>query len=127
MKAENQRSEQGHQGIPEGVNLSWWMGELQDMKDQKIDQDGTKKVQKKIEEMVSKNIHSSQKVIEAEAGHQQRAVAAGLGVNSTSQLGVHKKLGNPAGVLDKRISLDDMVIIVLKSTLKRIGINQEGQ
>lgn len=81
----------------------------------------------KVEEMVSENVQPPQEMIESEARHQKGTVTAGLAVNSTPQLGVYKKLGDLTWIFDKGVSLDDMVVVVLKRIFKRIGIGQEDQ
>ncbi len=81
----------------------------------------------KIEEVVSEDIQSSPKMIESNGRHKKGAVTTGLVVNSTPQLGIYKKLGDLTRVFDKRVSLDDMIVVVLKRIFKRIGIGQEDQ
>jgi len=113
--------------IAEGVNFCWHLGETKNIESDKIDQKGTKSVQKKIEEVVSKNIQPSQKMIEGKAYHQKGAITASLTVNSTAHLGAHKKLRNLTRVFDKGISYNGMDIIMVKRILKRIGIGQKKQ
>ncbi len=81
----------------------------------------------KVEEMVSENIQSPQAVVESKARHQKGTISTGLAVKPTAHSGIYKKLGNPARVLDKRVSFDDVGIVILKRIFKRIGIGQEDQ
>ena len=93
----------------------------------KINQEGAEKVHQEVEEMIPKNIQSPQAVVESKARHQQGPVATGLAANTTPQSRIHKKLGNPAWVLDERVFFDDVIIVILKRILKRIGIGEEDQ